>query len=170
MKNLLLILFVGVFVYGCNDSSPSTNVAVEQYSGATSMDSVSMMENVISFELGKLEKDSGEKIGIMTSSASIEIAEEILVDNVKFNIVTNNNEVITFMETTDTNFVTPEGFRVGDLWGNIPQLLKDKVIKERGWRYYLILDSGWRLGFCEGETCTEEELTKTTKIQWIFKK
>jgi hypothetical protein len=107
---------------------------------------------------------------IMTISSSIEPCENTILNGREFQVVTNNNGDTTYWQTTDTNFISPEGFNVGLKWNKLPNKLRAGAKKMTGWGFYINLESGWQLGFCEGETSTDSELTNESKVKWIFKR
>jgi hypothetical protein len=107
---------------------------------------------------------------IMTSSSSFEPATNIKLLGCDFSIVYNEFGDITYWSTTDTNFITPEGHRVGAKWNELPFELQESLEKMPGWGYYIILPSGWQLGFCEGSSCTDSEPKDGSEVKWIFKR
>jgi hypothetical protein len=52
----------------------------------------------------------------------------------------------------------------------LKKIQKVEVKKMRGWGYYVLLNSGWQVGFCTGSSCTDRELNNDDKIMWIFKR
>ena len=105
---------------------------------------------------------------ILMSSSEILPAKEVIENGIKFYVYYNNNNCIIKL-TTDANFVTPEGYKVGDEYRVI--LEKDIIAMEKkpGFGYLINLKSGWQLVFCEGNTCTDNFPQKHSKIKWIMK-
>lgn len=114
------------------------------------------------------EKDSTEML--LTSSSNFENSEDIQISGIDFTIVLNESGDTTHWSTIDNRFKTPEGFRVGTTWSEIPIDLKTKLRKAQGWAYYIELDSKWALAFCDGESCTDIKPTTESKVKWIYKR
>lgn len=93
----------------------------------------------------------------------------IRINNCQFDLVVDNADTI-YLATSDTNFITPEGFKVGMKVSQITKDLREKMTKEGGWGYYINLGSKWNLGFCEGSSCTDNYPGDTSRIKWIFKR
>ncbi len=96
--------------------------------------------------------------------------ESVVIDKCRFDLVTNDKDDTLFIATTDTNFLTPDGYQVGMKLSEIPELLNNKLAVERGWGFYYKLKSGWSLGFCEGSSCTDKYPGSSSIIKWIFKR
>jgi len=76
----------------------------------------------------------------------------------------------THWSTTDLKFKTLEGYNVGTNWDKIPIELKKSMGHMAGWGYFIKLNSGWQLGFCEGKSCTDTEPKEGSIVKWIFKR
>ena len=107
---------------------------------------------------------------LLTSSSTLEEAQKTKISGVDFSVVLNESGDTTFWQTTDSRFITTEGYRVGNSWNDIPNELKSKLILIPGWGYLINLASGWTIAFCEGRTCTGEKPSADSKIDWIHKK
>lgn len=107
---------------------------------------------------------------LMTSSSSIEFCEKTTLYGVDFTIVLSTEGDTTHWSTNDPDFKTPEGFGVGTSWDDISTDLRKSVSKEQGWGYYILLSSGWNLGFCEGSSCTESAPNSESTVSWVFKR
>jgi hypothetical protein len=106
---------------------------------------------------------------ILISSGQFSPSTEITINNYKFDLVKNNNDTL-YLSTKEEGFTTPEGYRVGVKFSDIPDDLIQKLKKETGWGYYIKLPSNWYLGFCEGSSCTDKPPGSSSKIKWIFKR
>ena len=82
----------------------------------------------------------------------------------------NANSDTIYLSTSDTNFITPDGFKVGIKFSQIPNILRENIWKEAGWGYVITLNSKWNLGFCEGTSCTDNSPSDTSTVKWIFKR
>jgi hypothetical protein len=107
---------------------------------------------------------------IMISSGQFSPSEKIIFDNCEFDLVVNQQMDTIYLQTTDSSFITPEGYNVGTKWKSISNVYQSKLGRMPGWGYYITLDSGWQLGFCEGQTCTDSEPTDESVVTWIFRR
>jgi hypothetical protein len=105
---------------------------------------------------------------IQTASGTIQLYKEIIIRNSRFQIVVIGNDT-TFISTKDSNFVTPEGYRIGCRFGDLSRQLKDNIKKEPGFTYWIDLHSSWKLGFCIGSTCTDYTPLDSSTVDFIFK-
>lgn len=115
-------------------------------------------------------KSQSSSTGLMTGSGSIEHSLDVILGGINFTIVVNELGDTTHWSTNDVNFKTPEGYGVGADWDIIPMNLKKSLHKMPGWGYYMKLNSGWQLAFCEGQSCTDAEPKEGSTVQWIFKR
>jgi hypothetical protein len=106
----------------------------------------------------------------MISSAQISKYLTVTINNINFDLVVDKNGDTTYIQTKDKNFVTPEGFRIGTTFEQIPNDLTNVIVRENGWGYYVTLDSKWALGFCEGSSCTDSYPADSSVVKWIFKR
>ena len=136
MKKLICILIFGMTLLSCDNLSKEKNASI---SGAKA-------EKMDSLKTPKVS---------MTSSGSLEPSKDIILDRINFSIVQNKKGDTTFLATRDVNFKTPEGYSVGDQFKDISQLEKNRIHKDPGYGYLIKLNSGWQLGFCEGNSCTD---------------
>ena len=112
--------------------------------------------------------DSSIKLMVISSAQTSPYTETIYSGS-KFQVVIQDKDTI-FMSTRDTTFKTPEGYGVGGHFGSLPKSLKKAVRKEPGFIYWVSLKSGWRLGFCEGSSCTDHVPFDSSKIDFIYKR
>ena len=68
---------------------------------------------------------------------------DVIYSGIKFFIATIDGKQISFISTRDSNFVSPDGIRVGDNIKKIRAVKGTEIIPEIGWSYYSILPSGW---------------------------
>lgn len=105
----------------------------------------------------------------MVSSGQISPYTTIKIDGCNFDLVTKGNDTI-YLATNDKKFQTPEGYKIGTKFSELPKDTQSDLIKEPGWGYYYKLPSGWTLGFCEGNSCTDQYPQDSSKVKWIFKR
>ena len=75
---------------------------------------------------------------LQIASGQISPYEEMPMEGASFQVVIRNNDTI-FRSTRDSTFLTPENYRVGTIFGYLPQELKDNVKEEPGFSYYIDL-------------------------------
>jgi hypothetical protein len=119
----------------------------------------------------KEETESYDPIKMtMISSGQISPSESIIYKKSEFDLVLNKELDTAYLQTTDIKFKTPEGYFIGYEWDKIYEQDQKEIERMAGWGYYIRLESGWQLGFCEGETCTDSVPTNRSKIDWIFRR
>jgi hypothetical protein len=129
------------------------------------------------FKPVKREPRIGDKISgypkstylLMIRSAQTDPAYDVSYQGKNFT-VTANDKIISYISTTDGGFKTPEGIGVGDTLEKVLSLPQRKLIREPGWAFYVYLESGWYAAFTRGEYMTEEELSPTAMVKWLFRR
>ena len=81
----------------------------------------------------------------MTAAAQMYPKCEIVIAGARFTVAGRAH--VSFMETTDTAFSTPEGVHVGMTLAQVRALGATDVRAETGWRFYARLPSGWNTSF-----------------------
>jgi len=156
----LFSLLILILLFGCNSSEKNKiNITDNK-----------KIESIDNFNDSIVEIKEGTTKLLMINSATLEPSIEVLINGIDFSIVENETKEIIYWSTNDKEFSTPEGYSVGMNWSKIPQKLKNKTEKMNGWGYFIRLNSGWQLGFCEGSSCTETYPNNTSKVKWIFKR
>lgn len=117
----------------------------------------------------KSEDKSLKKKFVLISSGQMSEAKLSVIHNCEFELVIRNNDTI-YLATKDSNYITPEKYKVGTSLSQLPTKLQESIQKENGWGYYILLNSEWNLGFCEGISCTEKPLTNSSEVKWIFRR
>lgn len=85
-------------------------------------------------------------------------------------VAIDRSGLISYIETRDGSFRTPEGFSVGTSLGELPWDCASKVRKESGWGFFVPLASGWNAVFTQGDSMTEGTLSSEAPIEWFFKR
>jgi hypothetical protein len=106
---------------------------------------------------------------ILISSGQFSSYQTIFLNNVEFQFVGSKSDT-QYLSTRSKQFLTPEGYSVGMSLDGVNKTLQKDIVKEHGWGYYIQLESGWNLGFCEGNSCTDNSLQDSSTIDWIFKR
>jgi hypothetical protein len=97
------------------------------------------------------------------------VIHAITVDNIEMKYALSQLGDTVKIWTQDQDFVTSEGFKIGTSWEELPPDLQKNHYALPGWGYFVPLQSGWSLGFCEGPSCTDKPLAATSKVAWIEK-
>lgn len=113
------------------------------------------------------QKEQGIKLVIDAQKGYV--IQEISVNNIKINYTLDKNGDTAKVWTKDFRFLTSEGFKVGTTWQELPSHLQKSIYKIPGWGYYINLNSGWTLVFCEGSSCTDTPPVNSSKVAWIEK-
>ena len=105
----------------------------------------------------------------MTNPSNLSKSYKIQVDDIIYGISINSDDFVNYIATRDKRFRTDDSLRVGSTLEEIRNSTKNKSRYFPGWGYYIPLPFGWNAGFCEGQSCTSDSLTATSKIDWFFK-
>ena len=110
-----------------------------------------------------------EKTKIIDSSSGYPIWK-MNKNGIDFKFVLNKMQDTVKLWTTDTKFITPEGYKIGSEFKDIEDSERNGIHKESGNGFFIKLDSGWELSFCEGKSCTDNKPTENSKVKWIRRK
>lgn len=108
----------------------------------------------------KISINKRESNYIMISSASIKEGSKFIYDNIEYTAVIESDKLI-YVETSDSSYVSSEGFKVGDLINP-----NAEVNEDIGWAYYTQLNNGWYAACYSNCLFGSEQF----RIQWFFKK
>jgi len=95
--------------------------------------------------------------------------KKLKINNIEYSYSLDKNLDTVKLWTKDNKFITKEGFKIGTKWKEIPKELQDSTYKLPGFGYYVELKSGWNLGFCIGNTCTDNYPFNKSEVIWIEK-
>ena len=56
---------------------------------------------------------------------------------------------------------------LGQIHKNFKKDDKVNLLEYPGYGYMIPLKSGWVLGFCEADSCTETDINKNSRVKWI---
>jgi len=93
--------------------------------------------------------------------------KKIKFKDITYDIAINKGK-IEYISTTDSNFITNDGFKVGDTIESLKQMGYEEFKELRGWGYYIKLKSGWNAGFSILQDNTYKPLKNDSKIAWFF--
>jgi len=105
---------------------------------------------------------------IFDAQTGLEI-QKMKINNIEYSYSLDKNLDTVKLWTKDNKFITKEGFKIGTKWKEIPKELQDSTYKLPGFGYYVELKSGWNLGFCIGNTCTDNYPFNKSEVIWIEK-
>ncbi|HEX8426603.1 hypothetical protein [Hymenobacter sp.] len=177
MKSSVLLVVLVFVICSCHDigqdkvhqltGSLNQKLVSVKYPGITHRPEIKKIDNSNS-KLDTIPNISFDKMTIV-SSGQVSSCTIIKVNGCDFDLVTRGNNTI-YLATRDKKFQTPEGFKVGIRFSELPKDIQTELTKEPGWGYYYKLSSGWMLGFCEGSSCTDNYPEINSRINWIFKR
>ncbi|MCB1036833.1 MAG: hypothetical protein KDD47_23610 [Acidobacteria bacterium] len=117
-----------------------------------------------------------EEAAMMESAASFAPAYSLHLEGVAYSVVAGRqSEELTFIVTTDTAFLTPEGAAIGQEFQTLLADHGGELRQETGWACYLCLPSGWAAGLpvLSDDTkwipCEDHKLDDA-EISWFFKR
>lgn len=94
----------------------------------------------------------------------------IIINDIVFQFQLTENMDLSSLSTRDERFITKEGYHVGTKWNDLTKKIQDSIYKLPGYGYIIELDSGWNLGFCEGNSCTDNFPNNFSEVKWISKR
>jgi hypothetical protein len=174
MRPIILLVTLTFLVCSCNDAGQgkikSTDTLKTKLSTAQYLDTTSKSDtiNKTTLTLDTLPNISLSKMTLV-SSGQMSPYTIIKINGCSFDLVTSDNDTI-YLATNDKKFQTPEGYKVGTKFSELPKDIQGELTKEPGWGYYYKLPSGWTLGFCEGNSCTDNFPKNSSKVKWVFKR
>ena len=115
-------------------------------------------------------KRRGSNNYILSSSSSSSLLYRLKFAGIKYIYGVNRKGIIDFISTYDLDFKTGEGFSTTSTFGEITGKVGRKLRKERGWAYYIPLESGWNAGFICGRSSTDCYLNNNDKVRFFFKR
>ncbi|MBS1755511.1 MAG: hypothetical protein JST34_15835 [Bacteroidetes bacterium] len=176
MRTFILLVTLIFLFCSCNDTGQSkvqptdtlkANLSSLEYSDTASKGDTETI-NKTELTLDTLPNISLGKMTLV-SSGQMSPYTTIKIDGCDFDLVANETDT-TYLATNDKKFQTPEGYKVGTKFSELPKNIQGDLTKEPGWGYYYKLPSGWTLGFCEGNSCTDNRPNNSSKVKWIFKR
>ncbi|AEA43510.1 hypothetical protein [Fluviicola taffensis] len=150
MKNSRIIIFLSLLLGACSTETSKKTEALNENNVTKTKDGLMMKQ-------------------ILVSAGQFRTCKEVKIEGHKFDLVLQENDT-TYLSTADSLFLTPEKYHAGMTLSQISEKARNTLVKEPGWGYYIALSSGWKLGFCEGTSCTDSEPTDNSKVKWIFKR
>ena len=176
MRVSFILITLTFLICSCRDTgqgkAQSVDTSKADVSSIKYLDTISKSDtDTIKETALRLDTLPNIPLGKMTlvSSGQMSPSTTVKIDGSDFDLVTSDNDTI-YLGTNDKRFQTPEGYKVGTKLSELLNNIKDSLTKEPGWGYYYKLPSGWSLGFCEGNSCTDKYPENSSKVKWIFKR
>ncbi|MCD4653651.1 hypothetical protein K8T06_06915 [bacterium] len=132
-------------------------------------------------ELGEVLPVSEESLCyILTSSSSFDPCYDVVIRDLSFNVaVQSSDNTVVYISTSDPDFSTSEGYRVGTPFE--PGMVDNgmELNQERGWGCFTPLPSGWNAALSSPESESfkngewidcEDRLVSPLTIGWFFKR
>ena len=176
MRSSFLLVTLTFLVCSCSETgqgkAQSADTSKTDLSSTKHLDTKSkVVTDLITEKALTLDTLPNISLGKMTliSSGQMSPYTTIKIEGCDFHLVTKGNDTI-YLSTNDKRFQTPEGYKVGSRFSELPNDIQKELTKEPGWGYYYKLLSGWTLGFCEGNSCTDSYPKNNSKVKWILKR
>lgn len=156
------VLTIGIammFLCCCNFSSQIENIR-----------SPMVYEPEIGCKVDWLKVELANPIMIMVRSGQFSLGYNILVNQINYDIILNNDSIITFISTSDPNYITKNDIKVGINYGYICKKLQiNNFIHELGWASYTSETNGdWNIAFTYIDS---SDLPKDdSKVIFLFKR
>jgi hypothetical protein len=106
----------------------------------------------------------------MIASAQISPSEKILIGGITYTIAVNENNRVTFIQSQDPRFKTPEGLSVESTLADVLAAGGRPVLYETGWAQYSELPSGWCAAFYGPLPDLFRPPTANSKVAHFFKR
>jgi hypothetical protein len=167
LGTILTLVFIA-----CGDKPRSVKHAIDEQNIEIDRIPDSLSKTKLCSAVDTLESEASYQFPprTMISSAQFAPYTDIVYAGADFQLVINQENDTIYLATNDVKFVTPEGYKVGEKWKILAKLDKENIGRMSGWGYYIKLESGWQLGFCEGQSCTDTEPTSESQVKWIFRR
>lgn len=151
----LLIIITNVLFFSCNNSYHNTD----------------------GLQLGKPMPASAKQIDtaafanmILYKPNEFKPSRIINYNGVFYNICLDTSRNVIFIFTNDKNFLSPDGYRIGD---NFSKFKKTSVVKKTvipGYGVEVLLPSEWKATFIDQPTLQNGDVTDTSTIKSFYKR
>jgi hypothetical protein len=91
-------------------------------------------------------------------------------NSIKYTVTTNTKGIINYISTTDSQFVSPEGIKIGDSLAKVREVSKKDLIKESRCVSYVPLKSGWKAAFGRAPVQSDGTSSPSLIVNRFFKK
>ena len=112
----------------------------------------------------------------MTSPSSVMSSADVVVDGIRYRLGFNQpihgvdpEEPITYVETKDRQFVTPEGIHIRSTMAEAIAASEKEHFMARGWATIVVLPSGWKAAFYDAKNKTAEVTADSARVSWLFR-
>lgn len=100
---------------------------------------------------------------MLVKANQLQIGYEVIESGIKYSIALNQNKMISFISTIDSNFII-DGLQVGMDYCRIDnkQIVSEKYYS--GWGYIIELKNGWNAMFIDSSILSSQTITNQSKI------
>lgn len=88
---------------------------------------------------------------------------------VKYNVYLDSQNVVRFISTSDKEFKTPEGNRIGETYNKLRSKTSDEFYVP-GFSYEVVLPSSWHAVFLDENILRIGKVSDTSQIKTFFKR
>ena len=106
----------------------------------------------------------------MEASAQLSPYREVRVGGVLYRVAVDKEARVSYVETFDRAFRTPEGLAVGSTLEDVLATGAEPPWGEPGWAYHTKLPSGWSAAFVAGRERTDGPLEPASRVVWFFRR
>jgi len=107
---------------------------------------------------------------LMISASQLQTFYVSKYNNIEYDIAVDDQNIIIYIGTQDSNFVTEDKLRVGDPLALALENAISELMLESGWAYYVELKSGWKAMFTTGPHMTDSIPKPDSPIRLFFKR
>jgi hypothetical protein len=107
---------------------------------------------------------------VLSSPSQFYPSYDLCINGISFDVGVDERGTVVYVATQDSSFATPEGAKVGITLAEVLALTSGTVVTEQGWGHYVVLPSGWNVGFAEGSGLTDGALLPGSRARWLFAK
>lgn len=123
------------------------------------------------FDIGSEIKDTTtlQKAGkILISPSHIEQSYYTVAEGIQYTICIDSVNRINYILTQDSNYITSDDVKIGMSYDDVRKHTNSQLILERGWAFFVPLNSGWNAAFLITDYDNPKMVDSTVK--WLFKR
>ncbi|MBK7230633.1 MAG: hypothetical protein IPH97_17595 [Ignavibacteriales bacterium] len=107
---------------------------------------------------------------LLISSSELSNAYSVNCKNINYYVAVNDFKKVIYISTDDESFVTSEKLNINSTLSDVRNITDNDISIEKGWAFFIPLESGWNAAFVKGESMTDGILDMDSKISFFFKK
>ena len=129
-----------------------------------------MATDILSINAPLPSKAIVTELNIMMSSGQTCQAYKYEAHGIEWSLCADENDMISYIQTKDQDFSTPEGIQVGSTLTQVHKVSDEKLLLEPGWGHHLRLLSGWSVAFWTDRREERIPPEQNDTVKWIFKR